>query len=95
MVKTDQQILRDIVTVATACRRHYAQNRAVLSVDSAAFHILHRRFEIRALQFCCDFVNDDTLPGNLRAYRAAQRLLPLMRLLAQHEEEINARLHAA
>ncbi len=54
MVKTDQQILRDIVTVATACRRHYAQNRAVLSVDSAAFHILHRRFEIRALQFCCD-----------------------------------------
>lgn len=72
MVKTDQKILNDFVTVATACRRHYAQNRAVLSVDSAAYQILHRRFEIRALQLCCDFVNDDVLPGNVRAYRAAQ-----------------------
>jgi len=56
---------------------------------------LHRRFEIRALEIWCAFVNNDLLPGNLRAYRAVQRLLPLMRLPTQHEEEINARLHAA
>lgn len=93
MVK--QTILHDIIVVATACRRHYAQNRAVLRVDAAAYEILHRRFEIRALEICCDFVNDDLLPGNLRAYRAAQRLLPLMKLLAQREADINARLRAA